>query len=125
MHKQNKLYITCLLFKIMTRMWMVNPKVLCRQHLLGEHKELHQLVGSLRKGKSINGHVEKGQVEIHNIKKRHEALVKELLRRGYKHQSTLKKFKSQKLGKINVLGNYAELEKRCKECRKLIKKSKK
>ena len=24
----------------MTRMWLVNPKYLCRNHLLGEHKEL-------------------------------------------------------------------------------------
>lgn len=103
-------------------MWMVNPKILCRQHLLGEHKELHQLVGSLRKGRSIKGHIEKGQVEIHNIKKRHAELVKEMQKRGYKHQSRLKKFKSQKLGKINILKNYLELENRCKECRKLIKK---
>jgi len=100
----------------MTRMWLVDPKKLCRQHLLGEHKELHQLVGSLRKGKSIKGHIEKGQVEIHSIEKRHKELVKEMLRRGYKHQSVLKKFKSFKAGKINILENERELERRCKNC---------
>ena len=105
----------------MTRMWMINPKKLCRQHLLGEHKELHQLVGSLRKNRSIKGHIEKGQVEVHNIKVRHKQLVEEMKRRGYKHKSALKKFKSQKLGKINILKNYKELEKRCIECRRLIK----
>lgn len=106
----------------MTRMWMVNPKYLCRNHLLGEHKELHQLVGSLIKGKSIKGHVERGQIEVHNIKKRHAELVKELKSRGYKHQSPLKKFKSRKEGKINILENYRELEKRCEKCKKLIQK---
>jgi len=100
----------------MTRMWLVNPKKLCRQHLLGEHKELHQLVGSLRKGKSVKGHIEKGQVEIHSIEKRHKELVKEMLRRGYKHQSILKKFKSFHAGKINILENERELERRCKNC---------
>jgi hypothetical protein len=101
----------------MTRMWLVNPKKLCRAHLLGEHKELHQLVGSLRKGKSIQGHLDKGQVEVHSIVKRHGELVKEMLRRGYKHQSSLKKFKPFKAGKINVLENERELERRCKNCK--------
>ncbi len=100
----------------MTRMWLVSPKKLCRQHLLGEHKELHQLVGSILKNKSIKGHIEKGQIEVHSIKKRHIELVKELLRRGYKHQSPLKTFKSFKAGKINILENERELERRCKNC---------
>ena len=62
----------------MTRMWMISPSKMCRQHLLGEHKELHQLIGSLNKGKSVKGHINKGQVEIHNIKSRHKELVKEM-----------------------------------------------
>jgi hypothetical protein len=102
-------------------MWMINPKYLCRQHLLGEHKELHQLIGSLNKGKSIKGHIDKGQVEVHSIKKRHNQLVAEMKSRGYKHQSPLPKFKSKKLGKIDIINNYKELKKRCKECKNLIK----
>jgi len=98
-------------------MWLVNPQKLCRQHLLGEHKELHQLVGSLRKGKSVKGHIDKGQVEIHSIEKRHKELVKEMLRRGYKHQSKLKKFRVFRAGKINILENERELERRCNKCR--------
>lgn len=105
-------------------MWLVNPRKLCRQHLLGEHKELHQLVGSLLKNRSVLGHIEKGQVEIHKIKSRHKELVKEMLRRGYNHNSKLKKFKTFKAGKINIAENYAELERRCKNCRKLIQNKK-
>ena len=99
---------------------MINPRKLCRQHLLGEHKELHQLIGSLNKGKSIKGHLEKGQVEVHNIKKRHKQLVNEMIRRGYKHNSVLPKSKDYKAGKINIFENEKELVKRCKECKKLI-----
>jgi hypothetical protein len=99
---------------------MVNPKVMCRQHLLGEHKELHQAVGSITKGKSLAGHLEKGQIEIHNIRSRHRELVKEMKARNYNHASPLKKFKSIKAGKINIKENYKELARRCKECKKLI-----
>lgn len=97
-------------------MWLVNPRKLCREHLLGEHKELHQLVGSLLKGKSVKGYIEKGQVEIHSIEKRHKELVKEMIARGYKHKSPIKKFKSFRAGKINILENERELERRCKNC---------
>jgi hypothetical protein len=100
----------------MTRMWNINCGKLCRQHLLGEHKELHQLVGSINKKKSIKGHIEKGQVEVHNIRKRHVEVVKEMKKRGYKHNSSLPKFKSFKAGKINKAANIRDLKKRCKEC---------
>jgi hypothetical protein len=102
-------------------MWMINPRKMCRQHLLGEHKELHQAVGSILKNKSLKGHLEKGQIEIHNIKSRHARLAKEMLRRNYKHKSPLAKFKQIKLGKVNKKENYKELSRRCKNCRKLIK----
>jgi len=98
-------------------MWLVNPKKLCRQHLLGEHKELHQLVGSLRKGKSIQGHLDKGQVEVHKIHERHKELVKEMQARGYKHLSPIKPFKSFKAGNIDIKANELELARRCKNCK--------
>jgi len=103
----------------MTRMWMVDPRKMCRNHLLGEHKELHQLVGGLNKNKSVDGHIKKGQVEIHNIKKRHEQLVKEMLTRGYSHLSPLPKFKNFRAGKINISENEKELTKRCIHCKKI------
>lgn len=37
------------------RMWNINPRYMCRKHLLGEHVETHMLVGSLRKEKSVQG----------------------------------------------------------------------
>ena len=52
-------------------MWKVNPKFLCVRHLLGEHKELHMLVGTLNKGIIDivrSKYVTQGLIEIHNIK---------------------------------------------------------
>ena len=102
-------------------MWNVNPKKMCTRHLLGEHVELHMIVGSLNKGRNLKGHIEKGQLEIHNIKKRHEQLVKEMKSRDFKHNSPLPKFNFKipkiKTGKINVSANERELAKRCKECK--------
>jgi Pyrimidine dimer DNA glycosylase len=34
------------------RMWLVDPRLMCSQHLLGEHVELHMLVGSLNRKKT-------------------------------------------------------------------------
>ena len=100
-------------------MWNVDPKILCRQHLLGEHREMHALIGSLRKGRSIKGHIEKGQVEVHNILKRHDALAKEILRRGWRHIKPLsaKGVKLYKAGKVDSAENKKELGRRCPECR--------
>ena len=103
------------------RMWGINPKKLCRQHLLGEHVEMHMFAGSLKKKRSIKGHIDKGQVEVHNLKKRHNELVKEMQKRNYKHKSLFPKIKLFKAGKVNKKQNYKILIKRCKECRKLIK----
>lgn len=41
------------------RMWKVNPKNMCRQHLLGEHVECHMFVGAILKGISLSGYIKK------------------------------------------------------------------
>ncbi|MEX0920589.1 MAG: pyrimidine dimer DNA glycosylase/endonuclease V [Candidatus Pacearchaeota archaeon] len=102
----------------MTRMWNLPPEILCNQHLLGEHKELHQAVGSMNKGKSLKGHIEMGQIEIHNIKKRHDELVTEMIKRGFVHMSPLPKFKSFNAGYIDKDFNKRDLISRCNQCKK-------
>jgi len=71
------------------RMWMCDPRIPCRQHLLGEHNELHKLVGSLNKKRSITGYIKNDCVEPISLTKRHSVLVEEMERRGYNHQSPL------------------------------------
>lgn len=102
------------------RMWMVDPKYLCRKHLLGEHVELHMFVGTILKNKSLKGFKENNLVEVHNIKQRHEDLKNEMIKRGYNHKSQLQEFKDFYYGKINKDENLKELTKRCSVCAKLI-----
>lgn len=101
------------------RMWNINPKKMCNQHLLGEHVEMHMFAGCLKKRKNIQGYIDKGFVEIHNIKKRHAKLAGEMKKRNMNHKSPLIKFREIKTGKINKEKSYKELIKRCAECRNL------
>lgn len=71
------------------RMWMVDPKVMCRQHLLGEHSELHKFLPSWRKQVRIDGRIAGNAMEPLSYEARHEALVAEMEARGYTHQSPL------------------------------------
>lgn len=91
---------------------------MCRQHLLGEHRELHALVGSLIKGKSISHYAQLGLSETHNLEVRHTQLVTEMLERGYHHGS----FWPENIvlpteGKVDVWVSITELYKRCENCR--------
>jgi hypothetical protein len=45
------------------RQWLVDPKKMCRQHLLGEHCEHHMMLGSIRKKKNIDGFEELRHLE--------------------------------------------------------------
>jgi len=101
------------------RMWNINTGKMCNRHLLGEHVEMHMFVGTLNKNKSVTGYLENGLLEIHNIRKRHSELAKEMKKRGMKHRSNLPSYKKQIIGKINIKENEKDLFKRCKECKKL------
>ena len=101
------------------RIWNVNPKMLCRKHLLGEHLECHMFAGSILLGKSLNGYIQHGLVEVHNIKNRHEELANEMGRRGYNHESPLPEFSSYIAGSVNTVENVEELKRRCPDCRTL------
>lgn len=104
------------------RMWNINPKKLCNQHLLGEHAETHMFVRTINKNKSVKGYLDKGLLEIHNLKKRHDLIASEMKRRGMNHKSPLPKYKITKSGKIDKKTNKKDLSKRCKECRSKLNK---
>lgn len=105
----------------MTRMWMVDPSIMCRNHLLGEHKEIHQLVGSILAGRSVAGHAERGQIEASRIRSRHRELAAEMAARGYSHQSPLPDFPRTRAGKVDRKAAAAELFRRCAGCRRMKK----
>lgn len=100
------------------RMWLVDPSILCRQHLLGDHRECHTMLGVLRRGISIDGYIDGGLYEPARIADWHEALVQEMAKRGYNHKSPLVvDIPLPVRGHIDIKGNYEELKRRCPRCR--------
>lgn len=103
------------------RQWNVNPQLLCRKHLLGEHVECHTFAGTIKKGISIDGYLLNKLVDIGTIKIRHDILADEMKRRGMNHKSELNKFNEGKeIKTVNSEENLKELCKRCKECKRRI-----
>ena len=76
------------------RIWDIRPGLLCRQHLLGEHRELHAIWNVLtlgRKGYSRHPETLRWKGRLRALYMRHEELVHEMGRRGYRHRSPLDK----------------------------------
>jgi hypothetical protein len=74
------------------RIWDIAPERLCRQHLLGEHRELHALWVILtkdKKGFARHPETERWRGKLKALYRRHDALVAEMARRGYRHQTPL------------------------------------
>lgn len=74
------------------RIWDVGPETLCRSHLLGEHRELHGLWNILTRdlsGYRAHPETRRWEGKLAALYARHEALVVEMTRRGYRHASPL------------------------------------
>jgi len=74
------------------RIWDLPPEILCRQHLLGEHRELHGLWNVLtldKKGYREHPETKRWVGRLAALYGRHEALVAEMHRRGYRHNTPL------------------------------------
>jgi hypothetical protein len=74
------------------RIWDVEPARLCRAHLLGEHRELHAVwavVTEDKRGYARHPEVLRWRGKLAALYGRHDALVAEMGRRGYRHASPL------------------------------------
>ena len=74
------------------RIWDLLPSVLCRQHLLGEHRELHALwtiISQNRPGYRNHPETKRWDGKLPALRKRHEELVAEMKNRGYNHNSPI------------------------------------
>lgn len=74
------------------RIWDIMPKKLCRNHLLGEHRELHAIWSILtksKKGYSRHPETLRWKGKLAALYLRHKLLVEEMGRRGYRHLSLL------------------------------------
>jgi ribose 1,5-bisphosphokinase PhnN len=105
------------------RIWDISPKRLCRNHLLGEHRELHAIWSVLVNGKK--GYVRHQETlrwrgKLKALFSRHDALVREMAVRGYEHQSPLPKRLARGSGtqRVLVATRHAQIEMlRKKRCR--------
>jgi Pyrimidine dimer DNA glycosylase len=76
------------------RIWDLSPKKLCRNHLLGEHRELHAIWSVIvngKKGYARHPETLRWKGKLKALYGRHEALVVEMSNRGYRHRSPLAK----------------------------------
>jgi hypothetical protein len=74
------------------RIWDIPPEKMCRQHLLGEHRELHALWSIITNNKKAYAHhpeTMRWRGKLKALYLRHEALVDEMTKRGYKHHTPL------------------------------------
>ena len=106
------------------RMWLCDPSIMCRQHLLGEHVETHMFAGAFRKGVKAGRFVTENLLEFRSLKARHDELVREMERRGMRHGSPwvepgpcLQITATEKAVKIDRQAALVELLRRCPECK--------
>lgn len=79
------------------RIWDIPPRKLCRNHLLGEHRELHAMwviITENKKGYSMHPETLRWKGKLKAMYARHEELVREMNRRGFMHKSSLDKRKA-------------------------------
>lgn len=76
----------------MVRIWRTSVKVMDRQHLLGEHYELHVVVSALLRGKGAwfkHPQTKRFYNHIGQLVDRHMQQVREFNCRGYNHKSPI------------------------------------
>jgi hypothetical protein len=76
------------------RIWDISPDKLCRNHLLGEHRELHaiwKIITENKKGYAHHPETLRWRGKLNALYIRHNYLVKEMKKRGYNHKSPLNK----------------------------------
>jgi catechol 2,3-dioxygenase-like lactoylglutathione lyase family enzyme len=74
------------------RIWDLDPGILCRRHLLGEHREVHAVWAILtgdRAGYRRHPETRRWEGRLAALAARHDALAAEMARRGYAHRSPL------------------------------------
>lgn len=70
------------------RQWLgVNPKILCKQHLIGEYREHFAFHGALRLQRPLDGYFRSNCLEPLSLQSRFDSLKIEMERRGYHTKS--------------------------------------
>lgn len=112
------------------RIWDIEPKYLCRQHLLGEHRELHAIWTILtqnKKGYRNHPETKRWQGKLRALYSRHEKLVVEMGQRDYRHHSLLAKKHARGAARQPIFINTVSEQRvilRAKPCDCLLKNKK-
>lgn len=106
---------------------MVDPKFLCQKHLCGEHLECHMFLGTIKKGKKIDGYLNNNLFEPESLKIRHDVLADEMVDREYNHKTPMSSCDvencvntlNKKLREVRIDKNisFNDLISRCLECK--------
>tara|TARA_R110002020_G_scaffold180072_1_gene373994 strand:- start:16042 stop:16389 length:348 start_codon:yes stop_codon:yes gene_type:complete len=110
------------------RMWMIDPKLMCNQHLLGEHGELHKFIPSFYKKYKVTKRIEPiVQIELSSYQKRHDELAEEMLHRGMNHKSPLPELPDFSYlpdehfnAKVDINKSIEDLKNRCRRCKDVM-----
>ncbi|HJU33896.1 MAG TPA: pyrimidine dimer DNA glycosylase/endonuclease V [Nitrososphaera sp.] len=76
------------------RVWDIEAEILCNNHLLGEHREIHaiwKILTENKKGYSHHPETIRWKGKLVALYTRHETVIVEMLKRGFNHKSPLKK----------------------------------
>ena len=107
---------------------MINPELLCNQHLLGEHSEIHKHRHNFVKKHKISGRIFPiVQIEPLSMQSRHDELHKEMERRFKKtydspyQQPDLNHLPiNEKNARVDIALSLQDLSCRCEKCREKI-----
>lgn len=105
---------------------MVDPNLMCKQHILGEHFEIEKHRHIFVKHYSIAGRVRPDDVQIEplSMKSRHDLLAKHFKHHNspYRMPSLAYLPKEHREAKVDRIASHKKLIEKCEDCRRLAKK---
>ena len=104
------------------RVWDVSPRVLCRAHLLGEHREIHAVYAVIARGSegySRHPETRRWVGKLPALAVRHARVADEMRARGYRHLSPMRATRGSTVQRSRLLtrsGQLARLEAKSCPC---------
>lgn len=98
--------------RLEVRIWDVAPRILCRSHLLGEHREIHAVAAVLTRGHAgYRAHPEtkRWAGKMPALAARHDRVVAEMRSRGYRHGSPLSATRGSRIQRVRLLSRDAQI----------------
>lgn len=101
------------------RMWGLPADVLCKDHFLGEHREMHLIEGAVKNKHNLDGYLLRSLINPRMVAIRHDELVRELIRRGYQHHTPIdhELFRELEYKPLDIEYVMQDLFGRCWQCR--------